>query len=141
MKNLFLSIILITGVFWYALGAAKSTGTIIKRPDNVGKVLEFDEGIRAMAGWYDAYQGKATDTGLMVVSTKFGDSIWVRGFVNNRDSTITIKMLWDNTRTDTNFFRIPSCQSLWPLPIVWKFWVDETDNSLDSINVMRQLSR
>ena len=110
----------------------------MKNAENIGKVQEFDEAIRAAGGWYYSYQGKSTDTGLIVCSTKFGDSIHVRGLANNRETTVTFKYLACNAKTDTNFIRVPTCSYIWPLPVLWKFWVDETDNSLDSVNVFVQ---
>jgi hypothetical protein len=127
-------LIAVVNVFPYKYG-----GILIQRPDNVGIIQAFDEGIRSMADWYDSYQGKTTDSGVIVVPTKFGDSMQVKGFYNNRNSTITIKLLYENSRTDTNFFRIPSCSYLGKLPAVWKFWV--IGYSLDSTNVFRQKSK
>jgi hypothetical protein len=119
--------------------AYKYGGILLARPDNIGIIQGFDEGIRSMADWYDSYQGKSTDSGVITCPTKFGDSMLVKGFWNNRDSTIMIKMLFENTRTDTNFFLIPSCTYLGKLPSVWKFWV--VGYSLDSTNVFRQKSK
>lgn len=141
MINRFLFVVFVLLAASLSFSAIKTGGKIIKRSTNVGSIQEFDEGIRAMAGWYDCYQGKATDTGIINVETRWGDSIHVRGLVNNRDSSICVKMLFYNAQTDTNFFILYPYTMYAPFPVIWKFWVNETDNSLDSVNVFRQIAR
>ena len=124
---------------WAAM-AAKNGGILIVRPDKVGLTQTADEAARSMADWYDGVNGHTGDNGVIIVPTTYGDSITVKGFRNNRnDSTVCIKVIYENRRTDTDFVCLEAHQTSEKLPAVWKFWIAR-GTSMDSISIKRQFN-
>lgn len=124
---------------WAAM-AAKNGGILILRPDKVGTTQNNDEATRSMADWWDWKRGTTSLTGVNIVPTIYGDSITVKGFRNNRnDSTICLKLIYENSRADTDIVCIGSKESIDKLPAVWKFWITR-GTSMDSISIKRQFN-
>ena len=133
----FLAIVLVS--VWAAM-AAKNGGILILRPDKVGTTQNNDEATRSMADWYDMVNGHSAQTGVIIVPTTYGDSITVKGFRNNRnDSTVCIKVIYENLRTDTDFVCLEAHQSSEKLAAIWKFWITR-GTSMDSISIKRQFN-
>jgi hypothetical protein len=130
-----LSVIIFSAI---SVMGAKNGGILILRPDKVGVTQNNDEATRSMADWYDWKRGLSTQTGIIVVPTLYGDSLTVKGFRNNRyDSTICLKLIYENNRSDTDIVCLGAMESSEKLPAIWKFWIVR-GSSLDSVSIKRQ---
>lgn len=142
MKKVFkiLPFIFLLATAW-PLVAAKNGGILIMRPDKVGITQTQDEAIRSIADWYTWYRGRTTMTGVITVSTTFGDSLTVKGFRNNRiDSSICFRCIYEQTRSDTDFVCIGPGESIDKMPAIYKFWIVK-GVSFDSCNIKMQFNK
>jgi hypothetical protein len=120
--------------------AKKNGGILILRPDKAGITQSYDEAMRSAADWFDWRRGTSAMTGVNIVPTIYGDSITVKGFRNNRcDSTVCIKLIYEQSRSDTDIVCIFPLESIDKLPAVWKFWIVR-GSSMDSISIKRQFN-
>ena len=69
------------------------------------------------SGWWRVDTLKLADTG--VVSTKYGDTVKIKGFYNNTDATDSVVVSFVNNPTIKILFRIPALTFFGKLPTVY----------------------